>query len=96
MKNFKIKLCKFYTIFYYTPTKWQGCSPFGSSPPLLAKESYKVVLNDGTVCSGIAIKGVFGLLVSITQFSVSITHNSKMVGPMTKRFLANDNSVFIT
>ena len=49
MKNFKIKLCKFYTIFYYTPTKWQGCSPFGSSPPLLAKESYKVVLNNGTV-----------------------------------------------
>ena len=30
-------------------------------------------------------EGVFGLPVSITQFLVSITHNSKMVGPMTKR-----------
>ena len=73
-----------------------GSFAWHGSSTLLAKESYKVVLNDGTVCSGIAIKGVFGLLVSITQFSVSITHNSKMVGPMTKRFLANDNSVFIT
>ena len=33
-------------------------------------------------------KGVlrhFGLAISVTQFSVSITHNSKMVEPMTKR-----------
>ena len=29
--------------------------------------------------------GVLGLPVSVTQFSVSITHNSKMVRPMTKR-----------
>ena len=29
-------------------------------------------------------KGVSGLAISITQFSVFITHNSKMVGPMTK------------
>ena len=29
--------------------------------------------------------GVFGLPISVTQFLVSITHNSKMVGPMTKR-----------
>ena len=30
-------------------------------------------------------EGVFGLLVSVIQFSVSITHNSKIVGSMTKR-----------
>ena len=30
-------------------------------------------------------KGVFGLPVSVTQFSVSINHNSKMVGAMTKK-----------
>ena len=29
--------------------------------------------------------GVFGLPISVTQFLVSITHNSKMVRPMTKR-----------
>ena len=30
-------------------------------------------------------KVVFGLPIFVTQFSVSITHNSKMVGSMTKR-----------
>ena len=29
--------------------------------------------------------GLFGLTNSVTQFSVSITHNSKMVGPIVKR-----------
>ena len=30
-------------------------------------------------------KGPFGFTISITQFSVSITHNLKMVGLITKR-----------
>ena len=30
------------------------------------------------------IKRLFGLSFLITQFSVSITHNSKMVGPIAK------------
>ena len=30
-------------------------------------------------------KGVFGLAISITHILVSITHNSKIVGPITKR-----------
>ena len=30
------------------------------------------------------IKSPFELLVLITQFSVSVTHNSKIVGPITK------------
>ena len=30
-------------------------------------------------------KGPFGLSFLITQFSISITHNSKMVGPIVKR-----------
>ena len=31
------------------------------------------------------IKGPFGFTISIIQFSVSITHNSKMVGLIAKR-----------
>ena len=33
-------------------------------------------------------KKLFGLAVSVTQFSVFITHYSKMVGPMTKRLFS--------
>ena len=33
---------------------------------------------------GLKIKSPFGLLVLITQFSVSITYNSKMVEPIAK------------
>ena len=64
-----------------------------------AKEKKSILLNGMFVCQNgkrynqiyrikITIsdtKGVFDLAVSITQFSDSITHNSKMVGPMTKR-----------
>ena len=32
-------------------------------------------------------KGVFGFAVSITHNFVSITHNSKMVGPITEKFV---------
>ena len=38
-----------------------------------------------TYQQAMTVMGVFGLPVSVTQFSVSITHNSKMVRPMTKR-----------
>ena len=31
------------------------------------------------------LKGAFGLAFLVTQFSVSITHNSKMVGLIAKR-----------
>ena len=31
------------------------------------------------------VRGPFGFTISITQFSVFITHNSKMVGPIAKR-----------
>ena len=36
------------------------------------------------VTNGVESKSLFGLGFLITQFSVSITHNSKMVGPIAK------------
>ena len=39
---------------------------------------------------------LFGWPVSVTKFSVFITHNSKMVGPKLNIRLAHDNSVSIT
>ena len=60
----------FIHFFYYTPTnksgvivnsrKVLGSFAWHGSSTLLAKESYKVVLNNGTVCSGVAIKGLRG------------------------------------
>ena len=35
--------------------------------------------------SQVMSEGVFGLAISVTQFSVFITHNSKIVESMTKR-----------
>ena len=39
-------------------------------------------------------KGLFGQGVSTTQFSVSITHNSKMVGPIAKRLFGQTITLF--
>ena len=39
-------------------------------------------------------KSLFGLAVSATQFSVSITHNSKMVGPIAKRLFRKSITLF--
>ena len=40
------------------------------------------------------IKSLFGQGVSTTQFSVSITHNSKMVGPIAKRLFGQTITLF--
>lgn len=40
---------------------------------------------EGCERSLLEIEGVFGSSIFITHISVSITYNSKMVGPMTKR-----------
>ena len=39
-------------------------------------------------------KGVFGLVISITHISVFITHNSKIVGPITKRLFGKSITLF--
>ena len=39
-------------------------------------------------------QGPFGLSFLITQFSVSITHNSKMVGPIAKRLFGQTITLF--
>ena len=38
--------------------------------------------------------GLFGWPVSVTQFSVSITHSSKMVGPIAKRLFGKSITLF--
>ena len=40
------------------------------------------------------VKSLFGLTVSVTQFSVSITHNSKMMGPIAKRLFGQTITLF--
>ena len=40
------------------------------------------------------IKGVFGLVISITHISASITHNSKIVVLIAKRLFRNSINLF--
>ena len=53
--------------------------PFGSAQYIWSSLVYLFNL---VICSQKDIQSPFGLMSLITQFSVSITHNSKMVGPI--------------
>ena len=57
----------------------------------------KLCLENSVTTSDVANKdnkGPFGLSFLITQFSVSITHNSKMVGPIVKRLFGQTITLF--